>query len=176
MNRKQQRELKRLSLSFNQGLITHKEFEASKNALLNEANNNKPKKALIFWGSLGVICLTSIYLIFKFSATKPTESERIITELQGVYTKLCNKNGHLRLLKVYPATNDSYVVEIEVDETFQVSNDTNTKDKNLELTRNWTKLVSNPEIQNIARKNNILILSVRQIDKKGALHSIAFAN
>jgi hypothetical protein len=181
MNEKQLSELERLSALLKQGTITKKEFETNKAAVLGKTTDSTPaksnKRATVYYWVFGIIGLIAIYFLNKENTPKPKNNRNyIIGQLREVYTRLCQENGHLRLLKIYPATEDSYVVEIEVDETIEVTKDTNTQEQNQQLTRKWTNLVNTPEAGKVAQTNDILILTVRQIGKKGELYSIAFVD
>lgn len=97
-------------------------------------------------------------------------------DLEIAYTTLCVNNGHLKLLKVYQTTEDSYVVEIEADNTFKHTSDTNSKERNLKITKAWSALVNTPEASRIAKNYNLFILSVRQYNNKGEMGSVAIIN
>jgi hypothetical protein len=55
----------------------------------------------------------------------------------------------------------------------ELSKDSNSREKNLSLTKKWSALVCTPEIDRIAVQFNINFLSIKQIDSNGELHSLA---
>lgn len=100
-------------------------------------------------------------------------NENAVLQIATIYVNFCKAHDGLTFLSAVPSPNDSCIVKIQVDDNVEVTNDENTKEANLKLTKAWSDLVKIPKAVEIARQNEIWVLSVQQVDSNGHLHSVA---
>lgn len=94
-------------------------------------------------------------------------------KIEGAIMNLTEQNPELKLIRVFETTTNNYVVEIRVPDTMELAKGSNSRKKNLSLTKKWSALVCTPEMKSIAKKFKISFLSVRQVDGSGESYSIA---
>ena len=111
----------------------------------------------------------AIFFVFGFVYAADSAKQKI----EGAVTNIIEKKPELKLIRVFETTTNNYVVEIRVPDTMELAKDSNSRDKNLSLTKKWSALVCTPEMDSIAARFNIIFLSVKQIDSNGKSYSIA---
>ncbi len=94
-------------------------------------------------------------------------------EIEDAVMNLIEKNQELKLIRVFETTDNNYVAEIRVPDTMEIAKASNSREKNLFLTKKWSALVCTPEMKIIAKKFKISFLSVKQVDSSGVSYSVA---
>ena len=113
----------------------------------------------------------SIAMFFVFGVANAVGSAQ--EEIEGAITNLTDKNPELKLIRIFETTTNNYVVEIRVPDNMELAKGSNSREKNLSLTKKWSALVCTPEMKSIANKFKIAFLSVRQVDASGESYSVA---
>ena len=112
-----------------------------------------------------------IAMLFVFGVANAVGSAQ--EKIERAIMNLTEQNPELKLIRVFETTTNNYVVEIKVPDTMELAKGSNSRDKNLSLTKKWSALVCTPEMKSIAKKFKISFLSVRQVDDSGESYSIA---
>lgn len=94
-------------------------------------------------------------------------------KIENAIVNLTEQNPGLKLIRVFETTTNNYVVEIRVPKNMELAKRTNSREKNLSLTKKWSALVCTSEMNDIANKFKISFLSVRQVDGSGESYSVA---
>jgi hypothetical protein len=113
----------------------------------------------------------AIAMFFVFGAANAVGSAQ--EQIEGAIMNLTEQNSELKFIRVFETTTNNYVVEIRVPDTMELAKGSNSREKNLSLTKKWSALVCTPEMKSIAKKFKISFLSVRQVDGSGESYSIA---
>jgi hypothetical protein len=116
-----------------------------------------------------LVWVIAIFLIFGAANAAGSAQGKI----EDAIMNLTEQNPELKLIRVFETTTNNYVVEIRVPDTMELSKRSNSREKNLSLTKKWSALVCTPEMKSIAKKFKISFLSVRQVDSSGESYSIA---
>jgi hypothetical protein len=109
------------------------------------------------------------FFLFGVANVADSAEERI----EDAVMNLIKQNQELKLIRVFETTANNYVVEIRVPDTMKLAKGSNSREKNLSLTKKWSALVCTPEMKSIAKKFKISFLSVRQVDDTGESYSVA---
>ncbi len=135
------------------------------------------KKRLGCLGIFGVIILLFL-VIGNLDTSKKTneKKDRRLSILRNEFVKFSRANEHIEFVDIFKTIENSYVARLRVDSSFDLSSDTNSREKNLELTKKWSSLVCTYDLISLKRKLGINFLSVRQEDSEGEDHSIALCD
>lgn len=113
----------------------------------------------------------AIAMFFVFGVANAATSAK--EQIEGAIMNLTEQNPELKLIRIFETTTNNYVVEIRVPDTMELAKGSNSREKNLSLTKKWSALVCTPEMKSIAKKFKISFLSVRQVDGSGESYSVA---
>ncbi len=134
-------------------------------------NKQNEKGSEILSLIIGGLVLVLIYYTFGNN-----DDETALSEITSSYADFTANHKNIDLLRVFETTPNNYVVELKVDGTVEVTKESNTKEKNIVLTRRWSRLVCTNEVSTIYKKYEIGFFTVKQIDQFGEQKSIAICS
>lgn len=122
--------------------------------------------ASVFFVSLGV----KIYSDYRAEETQKIPRNLIVkNQIRDACKKLSIQNGHLKFIDVVQTSDNTYVVKLQVDNTFKLSKGNLPEEQSQ---AKWQSITDIAEAGIIARYDKIVI-SINQLDGDGNVHAIA---